>query len=310
MTIATRVPQWQKLGKSVGKAMTAQEAITMGNLDFKVKVSEEPVSVVVGESVLSVKNKFMTYSEYADGKRESLGVVGDRYTPIQNNDAFDLLNNIVDESGANFGHAGRVGNGERCWISMKMPDTITVANGADSLETHLTCINSHDGSSSFRIYTTFLRLICTNGLKGFTKGSEITMRHTVNSTIKVAEARNALQIVFKEQEDFVIEVNKLLSEKMTDNQYKKFVETLIPEPKKDATLRKTNSVESVRAELMGLWKAPTQQIVAGTAWAAYNAVAEYVDWYKPTRNTETADRTGKMTGQSKLKDRAHALLLG
>jgi len=288
-----RVPAWRKYGKSVEKAMTAEEAIKLGKLDFTVKISEEPVGAIVDGKLLSVNDKFLTYSQYADGLTEPLGVVGNRYTPIQNTDAFELLNNIVDESGAIFDYAGRVGNGERCWISMKMPNTITVANGADAIETYLTCMNSHDGSSSFRIYTTFLRLICTNGLKRETKGSEIVMRHTINSTLKVQEARDALHIVFAEQEAFELEVQQLLSMKMTDKDYKNFIETLVPEPRKDATERKVNSVENVRSELLGLWKAPTQQIVAGTAWAAYNAVAEYADWFKPTRETKQPNSTNK-----------------
>ena len=99
---------------------------------------------------------------------------------------------------------------------------------------------------------------------------------------------------------------------MTDAQYKKFVETLIPEPKKDASQRKVNSVENVRSELLGLWKAPTQQIVAGTAWAAYNAVTEYVDWFKPVRGGEEKDAIRaerSLFNESRLANRAHDLLL-
>ena len=304
-----RAPMWRKHGKSVAKAMTAQDAIKMGNLDFTVKVSDNPVGAVVDGEVLAVNDKFITYSEYPDGKMEALGVVGNRYTPIQNHDAFDLLNNIVDESGAIFDHAGRVGNGERCWISMKMPENIVVANGQDELETYMTCINSHDGSSSFRIYTSFLRLICTNGLTRETKGSEITLRHTVNSIIKVQEAREALQLVFAEQAEFENEINAMLGIKMTDKDYKNFVESLLPVVPEDATLRKQNSVEETRSELLGLWKAPTQQPVANTAWAAYNAVAEYVDWFKPVRKTETMKSTNRLIGESLMKNRARELLL-
>lgn len=308
---ANRISQWSRAGKDVHKAMTADEAIKLGGLDFKVRVSEEPVSVVIKEKVLEVDNKFITYGEYSDGKLLPFGVVGNRYTPIQNQEAFDFLNNIVDESGALYHTAGVTGS--KCWINMKLPDTITVAGGADSLETYLTCVNSHDGSSSFKVYVSHLRLICTNGLKGVVRdaNSEITLRHTQGATLKVQQARESLQLVWQYQESFEREVQRLLDTPMTDNQYKKFVEALIPEPKPDASTRKVNSVENVRSELLGLWKAPTQQIVANTAWAAYNAVTEYVDWFRPVRGGEDKDtlRAEKMlSGNSKLKNRAFDLL--
>lgn len=308
----TRISQWARAGKDVTNAMTAEEAIKLGGLDFKVRVSEEPVSVIVQEKVLEIPNKFMTYGEYPDGKLLPFGVVGNRYTPIQNSNAFEFLNNIVDESGAIYHTAGVTGS--KCWINMKLPDTLKVANGADELETYLTCMNSHDGSSSFRVYISHLRLVCTNGLKMVIKdaNSEIALRHTDGATFRVQEARESLNLVWKYQEAFEREVQSLLNTSMTDAQFKKFVETLIPEPKgNNVTERKINSVENKRKDLLGLWKAPTQQIVANTAWAAYNAVTEYVDWYKPVRGGDEKEalRAERMlTGDSAMKNRAYELL--
>lgn len=311
-TTNQRIPQWARIGKSVKKAMTAEEAIKMGGLDYTVRVTEESVSTTVNGKTLTIDNKFMTYAEFGNGVLKPLGVVGNRYTPIQNLESFDLLNNIVDESGANFQSAGIFGNGERCWINMKMPETMEVGGGVDAIETYLTCMNSHDGSSAFRIHVTFLRLICTNGMTGFTKGSQITLRHTVNASLKVHEARTALGLVFAQQEEFEKQVEQLLSMKMTDNDYKKFVQELVPDSKKDDSQRKQNSVERVRSELMGLWKAPTQQNVKNTGWAAFNAVAEYADWFKPIRGSgedkEALRAERKMLGDSRLKTRAYELL--
>jgi hypothetical protein len=75
----------------------------------------------------------------------------------------------------------------------------------------------------------------------------------------------------------------------------------------------TNSIEKKRGELMGLWKAPTQQNVAGTAWAAYNAVAEWSDWVKPIRSAKDDKddlRSERMLfgGAEKFKAQAQLLL--
>jgi hypothetical protein len=64
---------------------------------------------------------------------------------------------------------------------------------------------------------------------------------------------------------------------------------------------------------MALWKAPTQQNVAGTAWAAYNAVAEWADWVKPVRSAKDDKddlRSERMLfgGSEALKAKAQLLL--
>jgi phage/plasmid-like protein (TIGR03299 family) len=307
-----RTPLWRRLGKPVGKAMTAQDAIKLGGLDFTVRVSPDPVTTSVDGKTLTVDNKFMTYAEVPGIGLTSFGVVGNRYTPIQNSEAFDLLNNIVDESGANYDSAGIIGGGKRCYITMKLPNTITVANGNDAIDTYLNCFNSHDGSSAFRIQVTFLRQICTNGMTGLVGGESITLRHTSNATMKVQEARDALHIVFQQQEQFEVEINRLLNTEMTNAQFKKFVETLVPDAPADASTRKSNSVDKIRGELFGLWNADTQQNVANTAWAALNSVVEYVDWVKPVRgkseDKELLRAERKLMGSSSMKTRAFELL--
>jgi hypothetical protein len=73
-----------------------------------------------------------------------------------------------------------------------------------------------------------------------------------------------------------------------------------------------NSIEDVRADLMTLWRAPTQENIAGTKWAAYNAVAEYEDWAKPVRSKKDSDvvRAERIIngGAEAMKTRAQLIL--
>lgn len=310
-----RVPAWRRIGQSVNQAMTAEDALKLGGLDFQVRVSENHVTTTVGDKSISIADRFMTYAELPNGDVHGIGVVGSRYTPIQNREAFDLLNNIVDDSGAHFDTAGTLGGYNRCYISLRLPETIQVANGADSLETYLHCVNSHDGTSSFQIYTMFLRQICTNGLKGFRAGSSISLRHTINSSTKVQDARTALQLVFAEQDAFKAEVESLINKPMSNNDFQKFVDTLVPLPDfTQVSNRAFNNASEVRDNLFDLWNADTQKNVANTAWAAYNTVTEYVDWFSPTRTKYLEDEYVRraqraMGGQSPLVARAHELLV-
>jgi len=311
---SAREVAWHKLGTVTENALTAQSALQIAQLDSVVKVSEDPIYTKVDGKEIQLDKKFLTYRNHPKKGLTALGVVGSRYTPIQNIEAFDFLNHIADETGAVFETAGSLGNGERVFMTMKFPESMMIG-GVDTINNYIMAVNSHDGSSAFIVAVTPIRAVCTNTVRLALNQakSRVSLKHTIGATTKVQQARETLGIVFRYQEEFEKEVNEMLSIKITDKQYTEFVKTLVPEPKmKDPTERMVNSVEKKRGELMALWNAPTQQNVAGTAWAAYNAVAEWADWVKPVRGGEEKDdlRAERMLfgGAEKLKHRAQLLL--
>lgn len=312
--VNNRQMNWHTVGQQTDGAATAQEALEMAQLDWKVAVSESPIETKVNGETISLDHKFLTYRDHPKTGLSALGVVGNRYTPIQNAEAFDFLNHLVDESGAVFESAGSLGNGEKVFMTLKFPETMMFANGQDGVDNYILAINSHDGSSSFTVAVTPMRIVCTNSIRLALRSavSKISLKHTSGATAKVQQARETLGIVFRYQESFEQEVQRLLSMDISDNDYAKFVETLIPMPKQDASERKKNAVEKTRSDLLGLWKAPTQMLAPNTAWSAYNAVAEYADWFKPVRGGEDKEilrAERNITGESRLKERAHELLL-
>jgi len=315
--MTNRTMSWHTVGQQTNGAATAQEALEMAQLDWTVSVSEEPIMTEVNGKRISLEHKFLTYRDHKKTGLGALGVVGNRYHPIQNAEAFDFLNYLVDESGAVFESAGSLGNGERVFMTLKFPETMMFANGQDGVDKYILAINSHDGSSSFTVAVTPVRIVCTNQIRLALRDAvaKVSLKHTSGAKAKVEQARNTLGVVFRYQEAFEKEVQDLISREVSDQEYQKFVEKLIPLPKKEAELseRKKNAIEKTRSDLLGLWKAPTQLLVPNTAWAAYNAVAEYADWFKPIRGGEDKDylrAERNISSDSRLKERAHELLSG
>jgi phage/plasmid-like protein (TIGR03299 family) len=298
---SAREVAWHKLGTITPDALTSSDALKTAQLDWPVKVSENPISTTVDGKTVTLQDKYLTYRNHSKAGLTALGVVGNRYTPIQNLEAFDFLNHIADESGAVFETAGSLNGGARVFVTMKFPESMKLASGTDVIDNYIMAVNSHDGSSSFTVAVTPIRAVCTNTVRLALNSavSKISLKHTAGASAKVQQARETLGIVFKYQEAFEQEVEQMLSEKFTDAQYKKFIEVLVPEPKGELSTRAENSFEQKRGELMALWKAPTQSNIAGTKWAAYNAVAEWSDWAKPVRSKEGKDEV-----------RAERLILG
>ena len=318
MFTSGRRPSFSTLGTETKTARTAEEALKEAQLDWGVYKTDEPVNVMIPRSELNkeelrifAKDKFMTYRyNPITNEPESLGVVGSRYTPVQNLEAFSLLNNIADDSGAVFDSAGSLDGGKKVFMTMKLPEGIQVG-GVDKVDMYLLAWNAHDGSSSFSIHVTPIRLWCQNQIRMImrTAESSYTLRHTPRVNGKVIAAREALGLTFKYVEEFERQAELLLGEKYSDKEFYRLVETLIPIDEENE--RSRNVAEEARQNLVGLWKAPTQENILNTKWAAYNAVAEYADWTKPVRgdNVDSARAVKTITGLAdRFKNKALTLL--
>lgn len=316
VTSIDRVNPTSVIGKSVQGVSSVQEALTLAGLDGKVCVSDNPVSSNVltnsGFMNLSVSGKFLTYREFTDPYEapQPLGVVGSRYVPIQDIEAFDFLNYLVDESGSKFDAVGTLDNGKQSFLSLKLPENVYVA-GYDKVEMYLLARNSHDGSSSFTINVTPVRLRCTNQLRMITKTAKakISLRHTFGATAKVAQARETLGLVFAYQEAFQNEVEELMSREYSDSQFEQFVERVFPLAE-DAKTPQVTKVLETRSQVLGIWNSETETDIKGSRWGAYNAVTEYADWFKPVRGNALnlrAERILSGAGEA-FKDRALQLL--
>lgn len=309
---------WHKLGTVTEGALTAEDALSKAHLNWEVRKSEQPVSTIVPvfnsdteTTKIEYSDKFMTYRYHPKNKKaEALGVVGSRYTPVQNSEAFAFLNDLSDESGAVFETAGSIDNGKKVFMSMKMPTDMLIG-GVDRINTYLLAWNTHDGTSSFTVAVTPIRVVCQNTLTMAIKKAEksFSLRHTPRVNGKVQAARDTLNLTYRYVEEFEKEAEMLIAQSMTDKEFKLIVEKMIPIDEESERAR--NLADTARDTMLALWKAPTQENVAGTKWAAYNAIVEYSDWAKPIRSenpdVKRAEKIVKGQGE-RFKNRALALL--
>ena len=285
---SNREVPWHALGTITDGAQTAEDALRLAQLDWDVVKSEEPVQVPVltpnGVEMVSVPDKFMTYRNHPKLGLQGLGVVGSQYTVIQNKDAFDFLNALVDEGGAVFETAGSLFDGRQVFMSMKLPNSIELAGGQDTLDLYLIATTSHDGTKAFTVYLSYVRPVCANTVQwGLSSAVDRWyLKHTTGVSSKVQAARETLGLVFKHQADFEAEVQRMVSTPMSTREFTAFTHLLVPMPK-TPTLRQATRIETVHEQLAGLWVAPTQEPVKNTRYAAFNAVTEWVDWVKPIR---------------------------
>lgn len=305
-----KVGAWHGLGTVVADLMTAAEALEAGGLNWTVEKKE--MTVKCGDSDIVVPNHVATVRNTDNAV---LGVVGDGYEVLQNAEALDFLDTVVQTGAAKYDSVGSLRGGRKVFLSAKLPGTIKVSGVAgDQIEKYLLLSTSHDGTSHLRMLFTPVRVVCNNTLTMALAGAQnaVAIRHTRNMKSKVEAARKALHIA-NDYYDSLDEVTKaMVGTRMTEEDMREFVAALLPATGSEESTRLSNN----RAKVFELFESGRGQEgeVRGTVWAAYNAATEYVDHHQSTRvtagNTERDLRADSVLFGAgfKLKQRAFDLL--
>ena len=101
-------PVWHRLGQRTETAVTSAAAIRMAGLDWS--VDERPLATVDTDDNLEsiTSHKAIVRCD----NHAVLGVVGTRYTPLQNDEAFEWLDSVVGKRLRQSDRAGRSSVGE------------------------------------------------------------------------------------------------------------------------------------------------------------------------------------------------------
>ena len=309
---------------NVEKCTSSQQVMKEAGLDWSVAKCEMFANMPYSDSVGTNADSFIeltpngtrelrkcpnAYGIYREDYNIPLGLVKERYEPVQNVDAFKFFDDAIGKNEALWQTAGFFGNGERIFVSAKLPDNILV-NG-DPVDNYLVFTNSHDGSSGVKILFTPIRVICQNTLNAAIRNATnyVSFRHTQSVHKNIDIAHEILGITRK-QIQLVGEAYDAMSKiKMNDKLMLTTLGTVIFSEKELTALKATNhTLEQVAnryywaindAEIstqkvnvftkmidyyhMG----PGQKEIEGTGWGVYNAISGY---YSNIDNTEKEKR--------------------
>jgi phage/plasmid-like protein (TIGR03299 family) len=299
----SRRDAWHRLGQSVGHTMSAREALDAAHLagwnvrKMALQVPQQPAigdDGVTAPAPLAVPDFYATVrTNPINGALDVLGVVGSKYEPVQNEASCALLDTLVDESGAHFETAGALRGGRETFVTMKLPNSM-VFDGRDGsrdrTEFYLAALNSHDGSSAFRFLVTPVRIVCANTQSAAIGSAQASfaIRHTGGARTSLCEARNALKLTWRYIDAFEAEAAQLYAQPMDTEQVRRFADAVL-EVDSAGTAATARHRRERASGIVRLWtSSPTIAPIAGTRWAAYNAVTEYLDHIVPVRGARTA----------------------
>ncbi len=167
-----------------------------------------------------------------------------------------LIDNVSTILGDELGisSAGLLRNGAQAWVEVSIPETITTPVGFE-FRPNLLAYTSFDGSLATNYGRKVTATVCDNTLAAARseKGQSFKLRHTKHSALKIAEAREALAIVYTIADDFAAEVEMLANWEVSEKAFDTLVSTLIPitsETSKSGTTTATKK----RDEIFSLYR--------------------------------------------------------
>lgn len=275
---------WHGLGTKTPEAMTASAALTLGGLDFAVE--KRPIYLGNGQEIPDNYATVRT-DRHADNV---LGVVGSKYTPLQNAEAFGFFDAIVSTKEAMYHTVGSLRMGRQVWILAKMPGEIRVI-GDDITEKFVLLTNSHDGSSGVQILLTPIRVVCANTLRAALsrgKGTTFNIRHTAGVQAAVRQASEAMGFANAYFSEMQEAYQAMAHTPITDTDARSYLERCLQIDGRDPELS-TRSKNILDEASRNLYRGRGLDLpgVRGTVWGAYNAATEFVD-HRSYRSADVA----------------------
>jgi phage/plasmid-like protein (TIGR03299 family) len=212
-----------------------------------------------------------------------LGVVGPRYTVLQNKDAFAWFQPFLNAREAALHTAGSLRQGSRVWVLAKLNREPLVVAPGDEVEKYLLLSHGHDGSLAVRVGFCPVRVVCSNTL-ALAHGSDasklIRVRH---SKSLLANLQNIREIVDAANAEFVAtaEQYRLLARRdINQADLRKYVKRVLKvEEQEEISTRTANVIERI-VGLFETGRGNDLPTVRGTLWTAYNGVSEYLGYVR------------------------------
>jgi len=285
-----REPAWHGLGTVFTEEKNTTEMLEAANLNgwnVRLQDMEIPSTLTSDKSYQYVLRTNPTNNTQTD----VLGIVGERYVPLQNEDLFSFGDNILD-GGGRWETAGAIKGGRVVFGSLALErETILDPTGvADKVKTYLLINTSHDGSIAIQASITPVRVVCANTLnlalgakkkKNNIKQS-FKIRHTQTAEGKILIARQTLGMANAYMDEFDIMAKAMIEKEVSAKQFNDIILAAYAKPDKDtkgAVKKWENKVDIINDIYTGEFNG----MIAGNAWGAFNALTERLDWYRSAR---------------------------
>ena len=303
--VSFAAPAWHGLGTVLNNPLSTADALNQGGLNYDVLKLPNIHYLPNGEEIISEDSFFTVRTDV----NKVLGSrLGKDYEVMQNIEALNVVDEILQAGTATIETAGAIDEGRKVFICLKVAKDIIVGSN-DSVKQFVLIATSHYGSLSITAMPTNVRVVCNNTLTAALRGSQdkIKIRHTINAANRLQEAARILKLMsnntavntdnYNEMAAYVISKEQMFNYFgnvfCTHSEIKDL--QLGKKPKEVLSTRKQNILSDVlNFANNGQGQSCAMKGNDHTMWSAYNAVTGYITRKK----------------YSSASDRANSLLFG
>ena len=297
MAYAGEVP-WHGLGTRVeGPALTdAREMLRQAGLDWEVELAK-----LTTEDGTLVEDHFAT-RRVSD--RRILGVVGDKYTVLQNTDAFAWFQPFVEAGDVEYHTAGSLRGGRRVWVLARVKGPMLEIRPGDKVAQFLMLSHGHDGGMCVRAGFSPIRVVCANTLKmahADAGSALIRLKHTASIKANLDAVRETMDLVRQSFRATGEQYRRLAQKGINRSDVLKYVQIVfeLPEVESDWSARSRNMIEKVKLCIAGGLGNTGESL-----WDAYNGVTEYLQHHRSEDNPERRMESAWFGQGSQVSERA------
>jgi phage/plasmid-like protein (TIGR03299 family) len=315
-----REPAWHGLGTVLADYPGRDEAMKLAGHDWDVieVASFTGISLEVCAQIGIEPNKpngllrkdeeWKSHIRSDNGK--TLHKSQDSFFAIPNSVGYDLAELLLDQ-GFKYETGITLKGGKLCALTLLLDEPFSIPGDDSVMLPFLGLHWAHDGSSALKGNPTTIRRVCANTVaaseaEGERNGNGFSIRHTKNWRAKVEDAKLALKGIRAEAAATEALGNELASMYLSEAKMDEFIERFTAPPQVltavMTTPRVAANVAKAKTTMQGILNGPTiPEAHRNTAWGAYNAATEYLDFLRPSRGKDNRTKSEALVQRTLLK---------
>lgn len=289
---------WSTLSVNVKKQFKTVSAVLKENhLDYNVSLrdcylTDNNNETLVGERVPKVK------VSVRDDTNEIFGLVGERYVPLNNMEAFGWFHEFTHHKIASIESVGLLGN--IVFMMAKVNKDPVEITEDDPVQSYITLLNSFDGSTSVFSGFSPVRMNTMVQMPKLKTSVLSRTKHTKNALVGLERIREIMGVHNLEFTESCEQLRHLASKQIKEKQFDKYVRVVMGDSNPEVEIRESR-VESIKSLFEG--GRGVNPEAPKTYYGAYQAIAEFLN-YETGRSVEARLRSLWMGSNAVLSQKA------
>ena len=252
---------WHGIGKDISNCRNVSDLLYTAGLDYLVSKSE-----VFTDDGTQIPGVSATVAD--DG--HIFGIVSNKYTVVQNEEAFSFMNEIPDMK---FVKAGMT---YTCMVYV-IGELPTVRVLDDNFKPYVIVQNGFNGKYNIKATICPLRIVCQNQFAYAFRNSEntVSIRHSSLAESKLADARNTLIASANAMSAIATDAERFAGMPVNDIVFYHILNELFSVDE-DASDKVKDTVALRKNAFIRAYEANDNTNYRGTAWGVINAYADYL----------------------------------